>query len=303
MILSKLENFDFNASLTIECDLLVVCSGYESRCSDVIKSGKIIAGTTMIGSLSADSSYIDLGDIVSPQFFPSMDELLDAVNAFLEDSSSSTKVVLDISCLDPYYMAGILDSITRAASVANVELLALYSIASYSPPLLDQIANESIEPVHVSFAGWSTPESRPTSLILGLGYEPYKAEGASEFFEPSDQWIFLPRSPVSEFYQVVKENNRSLLEKAEGARLIEYNVDDPETTYGQIEIVISILLRESNPVLLPFGPKIFFFLCLVHCLRHPELGVWRVSKGKNSNTVDITSSGVLVGVRCIFATE
>lgn len=303
MILSKLENFDFQAAELVECDLLVVCNGIESRCSDVVKSGKVEAKAMMVGCTSPDLEPLRVEGAASLTSFSNMDDLIAGVDEFLKNTEYKIKVVVDISCLELFFMAALMELLTIAAARLNVELIVLYSIASFSPPTLDRHANESIEPVHSSFAGWSTPESRPTSLVLGLGYEPHKAEGASEFFEPSDQWVFLPRSPVDEFYEVVKENNRSLLEQAEGSRLIEYNVDDPETTYGQLEVVISILLKDSNPVLLPFGPKIFFFLCLMHCLRHPQIGVWRVSKGKYFNSSDVVSSGYMVGVRCVLTGE
>jgi hypothetical protein len=300
MKLSKLENFSFSVETEVVCDLFIVCSSSESRCLHIFSSDKVKASQVFVGMTSGSAKFFeDIGS--NSTVYDSMAELLGGVNVVMNKFEGELKVVLDISCVDQYYMAGLVDLLSNPPDGVTVELIVLYNIASFSPPVVDSNANESIEPVHRSFAGWSMPDSRPTSLILGLGYEPHKAEGASEYFEPSDQWVFLPRSPVSEFLDVVKNNNRALLEKSDGVRLIEYDVDDPETTYGQIEVVISILLKNSNPVLLPFGPKIFFFLCLIHCLRHRELGVWRVSKGANQQSLDIQSSGVVVGVRCIFS--
>jgi hypothetical protein len=176
-----------------------------------------------------------------------------------------------------------------------------YTIARYSVPPADIGANESIEAVHSCFSGWSYADSKPTSLILGLGYEPFKAEGASEYFEPYDQWVFVPDSPVEEYLPVVIENNQELISRSSGAsKAIYYRVDDPEMTFGQLEQVVSLLMQTTNPVLMPFGPKILFFLCLVQSLCHSEVGVWCVTGIHSSEKNAVEASDYSCGVECIF---
>lgn len=299
MLLSKLENYNVPDSELIECDVFIFCDYPESRSSYVASAWSIDARKKYIAGSIYDRISDGFDEDVA--YFPDLTELLASFSVELSSGVGEFKVVADISCMDQSSMAELLSIVAGAASVRDVELVVLYSIAMFSPPQEDSYANASIEPVHTMFAGWSTPDSRPTSLILGLGYEPHKAEGASEFFEPNEQWVFLPRSPIPDFLPVVRNNNKALIQKAVGSCLIEYEVDDPQTTYGQLEMVISILLKASNPVLLPFGPKIFFFLCLIQCLRHPEIGVWKVSKAAVDSKLDVQASGIVVGLRCVFS--
>lgn len=301
MKLQKLENYNILSDQERSCDLFIVYSCLEPRSSNILN--KFSFNETKLFIIEdkehspfplhakEQTDYTILDKITYPKAI--YDELNDLENPY--------KIVLDISCLPHTIMAEILHIISSAGSKYPIEVIVLYSLAEFTPPSTSSLANESIEPVHESFAGWSSPETKPTSLILGLGYEPNKAEGASEYFEPSDQWIFIPSSPIPEFLGQVHSNNANLIEKTDEDRTIEYNVADPEITYGQIELVISSLARKSNPVLLPFGPKIFFFLCLVQCLTHSELGVWRVTGIDDSISQDVHASEYVIGVKCIFS--
>ncbi|WP_141687393.1 hypothetical protein [Pseudomonas putida] len=284
MRLSKLENYNASGEQVV-CAGFVYFSCAESRSTYILESGKI--SSQKVISLSS----IDSGG-----------EGLSELSDLLQSVGQDELIVVDISCIPRAIMAEILYRISISKKI-EINIIFLYAVAGFTEPKKLTTANEAIEPVHQRFSGWSTPETKPTSLVLGLGYEPHKAAGASEYFEPSDQWVFVPSSPVKEFGVKVKENNSSILTDTRRDRLIEYDVTDPEMTFGQLEMVISILLRQSNPILLPFGPKIFFFLCLVHCFGHPELGVWGFSTKTEAISPEVSASDVLVGVLCQFAME
>ena len=296
-MLLKLENFDIRAVKPFACDLLIVYACEESRASHILLSDVLVASEIFVIGESEQSSFKSerSGDYKG-EVWPSA---LDALRLIIKKCTPS-KIGLDISCMPRTVMAAVFAELVTIAREHEIELIALYSLAAFSSPPEVEEANESIEPVHSAFAGWSSPEGKPISLVIGLGYERQKAEGASEFFEPSDQWVFVPNSPIEEFLTRVELNNRNLLDKTDRGRLISYQVEDPESTYGQLELVVSSLSRYSNPVLLPFGPKIFFFLTLVLCLSHPELGVWRVTGRDKPEGTEIQASGEIIGVRCIF---
>lgn len=301
MKLQKLENYYISNDEEISCDLLIIYDCQEPRSSNILKKISfsetklfIIKDTEASQNTLRSSTKLEYKILDSTSYS-------DAIKSELSRVSKPYKIILDISCLPRAVMAEILSIISNIESGHKIEVITLYSLAEFTPPNASSFANESIEPVHKDFAGWSTPETKPTSLILGLGYEPNKAEGASEYFEPCDQWVFIPSSPIPEFLGQVNKNNENLIRKTDEDRKIEYNVTDPEITYGQIELVISSLIRTSNPVLLPFGPKIFFFLCLVQCLTHPELGVWRVTGVEDRISHDVYASAHIIGVRCVFS--
>lgn len=301
MKLQKLENYYISGDQEESCDLLIIYSCLESRSSNILN--RLSFNETKIFIIEDKDSPPSASPLISQLDYRALDRTTypEAIQDELNHLEKPYKIVLDISCLPRAIMADILHLISSTESKFQIEVIVLYSLAEFTPPSTSSFANESIEPVHKNFAGWSSPETKPTSLILGLGYEPNKAEGASEYFEPSDQWIFIPSSPIPEFLGQVHSNNANLIKKTDEDRTIEYNVADPEITYGQIELVISSLARKSNPVLLPFGPKIFFFLCLVQCLTHPELGVWRVTGIEDRISQDVHASEYVIGVRCIFS--
>lgn len=301
MKLQKLENYYISGEHVEPFDLIIVYSCLESRSSNIFNKLQGNEGKVFIiadqSPLSNDFAIIDRETL---QVFDTNSYLV-AIQDILIHLENPYKIALDISCLPHAIMADVLHAISTTESSCQIEVVVLYSLAEFTPPRNLVFANESIEPVHQYFAGWSSPETKPTSLILGLGYEPNKAEGASEYFEPSDQWVFIPSSPISEFLDEVHNNNSNLIKKTPQDRTIEYNVADPEVTYGQIALVISSLTKKSNPVLLPFGPKVFFFLCLVQCLTHPEVGVWRVTGVEDKSSQDISASEYIIGIRCVFS--
>lgn len=62
-----------------------------------------------------------------------------------------------------------------------------------------------------------------------------------------------------------------------GARAINYRVDEPSQAFGQLAAMVTSILPRMNPVLLPFGPKIFFALSLLMAAVYREVGVWHVT--------------------------
>lgn len=301
MKLQKLENYYLSGELVEQFDLVIVYSCIESRSANILNRLKDNEGKFFV--IADQSNCSDIFANIECENLQAFDAegCLQAVQAILSSLDSSYKIAVDVSCLPHAVMADILHLISTTESNFQIEVVVLYSLAQFTLPGSLVYANESIEPVHQYFAGWSSPETKPTSLVLGLGYEPNKAEGASEYFEPSDQWVFIPSSPIPAFLIEVHNNNSNLIKKTPQDRTIEYNVADPEVTYGQLALVISALAKKSNPVLLPFGPKIFFFLCLVQCLAHPEVGVWRVTGVEDRGSQDIVSSEHVIGVRCVFS--
>ena len=301
MKLQKLENYYLSNELVEQFDLVVVYSCLESRSANILNKLKDNEGKFFViaDQSNCSGSFANI-DCENLQVFDAKG-CLQAMQAILVNLDNPYKIAVDISCLPHAAMADILHLISTTESSFQIEVVVLYSLAQFTLPGSLVYANESIEPVHQYFAGWSSPETKPTSLVLGLGYEPNKAEGASEYFEPSDQWVFIPSSPIPAFLNEVHNNNSNLIKKTPQDRTIEYNVADPEVTYGQLALVISSLAKKSNPVLLPFGPKIFFFLCLVQCLAHPEVGVWRVTGVEDRGSQDIVSSEHVIGVRCVFS--
>ncbi|MCK3851905.1 hypothetical protein [Pseudomonas sp. W2Jun17] len=301
MELISLSNWDSSVADDVSYDVFVTNQSIDDRARFFASSfeGRFIQKIIIKNKISGSSFSKQLEDL---GFVDVELSAFEQVLRCVDLDGKCVNVLLDISCMPRDVMSHLLSSILSFFSGCIVKIRIKYTIASYSLPPNDIGANAGIEAVHSDFSGWSHADSKPTSLVLGLGYEPFKAEGASEFFEPYDQWVFVPESPVTDYLPKVIENNQQLINRSEAEnRTIYYKVDDPEMTFGQLEQVVSLLSKTTNPVLMPFGPKILFFLCLIQSLCHPEVGVWYVTGNHPEEIVNNFASEHSCGFECVFA--
>jgi len=282
-------------------DIVVAALGAEARATNIADKYNI-SGQLKVAIICKNNNILSFYDnknffvakgfltIIQADFFVALAEY--ARNLI----SETIDVALDISCMPRQLMAEIVHALSEMTEIRKLKITFCYSLACFTSPTLEIVPNEAIEPVTPSFSGWPSEQSMPTSLITGIGYEPEKAEGASEYLDPTEQWGFIPLSPILEFLTEVEKNNISLITRLTNeGRVIKYDLAEPSRTFGQLEIVISDLLRRTNPILLPFGPKIFFALCLLQSIRHPEVGVWHVTGESNEEPVDRAASGIEIG--------
>ena len=205
-------------------------------------------------------------------------------------------VMLDVSCMSRTVMAEVFQHLFSLAGAGKITVTVVYALAEFTMPPAHMPPNEDIRPVSAHFAGWPSTSSASTTLIVGLGYEKDKAEGACEYFDPSETWVFTPRSPIREYDEQVSANNQELLARAARSdREVAYSVDDPEKTFGELVTVASSLLSRSNPLILPFGPKIFFAISLLVSLLYREVGVWLVTGDLEGMAVDHKASNHVTG--------
>lgn len=305
MSLHTFRNIQVPAELPPVVDLALVSLSAESRCTNIVAMKSFEARTriAIAEHESSLSSYVRSEEILRAMDFTKINS--DVLEATLNVSASTfdktrLDVVIDISCMSREMLARVFGWLLHLRPSLELNLHVCYSLAEFSNPPDTIYPNEYIAPVASLFAGWPTA-SQPTSLIVGLGYEPHKAEGAAEFLDASEQWLFIPNSPIGQFRNEVETNNFGLVERAKRSnRLVEYQVDDPAGAYGQLELLVSDLSRRSNPVLLPFGPKIFFALSLLQSYEHPQAGVWAVSGERNATVTDTHPSGCIIGFHARF---
>lgn len=208
-----------------------------------------------------------------------------------EADPADMHVTVDVSCMPRTVMAELFAKLFEIAGRRELKITVFYSLASYTPPPEHLPPNEAIRPVHPAFAGWPKDVSASTAIIVGLGYEKDKAEGACEYFDPSETWVFTPRSPISAYDVDVSNNNASFIERAERDRKIEYRVDDPERTFAELVSVSMSILPRATPLILPFGPKIFFATSLFVSLLYEDIGVWLITGDLDVPQSNHTPSG------------
>ena len=279
-----------------ECDLLIYALTAEPRGNSVVGA---------VGPRAAQRWAVHQSDLDTPMAehahdapVVSMESVGAALKTWLAGRTTTPVITIDVSCMSRPAMAYAIEAICSAAETRPVRLALAYVIATYSPPPTCLPPNEDIKPISSWFAGWPRDAAASTALVVGLGYERDKAEGACEFFDASETWVMVPRSPVVEYDEAVAHNNEELLARSSRRnRAIDYRVNRPCETFGQLAATVANIMPRMNPVLLPFGPRIFFALCLLMAGVYREVGVWHVTGDADLPRTAHSSSGHFVGLQ------
>jgi hypothetical protein len=202
-------------------------------------------------------------------------------------------IAIDISGMSRLTMGSIVSCAYQLArSGKAIPLSVIYTLAAFSEPR-DEMANTRIGTVHSRFSGILCDNSYPKVAVLGLGYERDKAEGAIEYLEIEPKYIWRPNSPESNYVDRVNTHNNNLVNRrtytASAPILSDYAVMNPHATLlALLDQVRDIANDQQQPVLLPFGPKIFSFLSLLTGAEINQATVWDVVADEplsNSNTL------------------
>jgi hypothetical protein len=294
-------------------DVFLGCISYESRCLNVFsktrrkqsyrifldrqdtsavaqRSRKIASRMSEILKCADDLKEVEAGVFNELACRASTDEV-------------PLAILLDISSMPRPYIAAVLSAICSVADIRPIRLLVTYSLAKYTPPPSSISPNATVSPVHKKFAGWTDDPGKSVAAVVGLGYERHKAMGAVEYLQSSEWWLFLPLSAESKFRTQVNKHNKLLCEATPKDRLFEYDLHSPLKTLVVLETLISSIKKSFKPALLPFGPKIFFFLSLITALVHPEASVWYVSGEADDPKIDRAASGHVIGLEIEFSPQ
>lgn len=195
------------------------------------------------------------------------------------DSPIAARVLVDISSMNRFRLASLVDVFRNVQATRAIRVDFVYCLAEYSPPPQRTFVNRHVGPVAPQFSGWWSEPDLPTAAIVGVGYEQDKALGAIEHIQPSEVWLFFPRSPVAEYTSALDYANRSLIDKVKRERwkILRYDVDAPYALFADLESLVAGLRSRANCIFLPFGPKLFALSSLLVACVHRDTAVWRVS--------------------------
>lgn len=219
----------------------------------------------------------DLRAWAGEEMDPSLSELLRSSSPSAE---AIPHVFVDVSAFPRSLLAIVLNALRSLVLDLDQELRITlgYCPAAYSDPIKGPLpANNRVAPVHRSLAGWSTDPTLPVELIVGLGYEKGKALGAVEYIQPSHWRLFVPNSDEGRFLKQVIKQNAELIENTDVDARFDYDVLDPSGQLSMMSSMLGEITKYTRPVLLPFGPKIFFAVCIMVAMRYPDVAVWHVS--------------------------
>lgn len=281
-------------------DIFIAALGYESRCVHAFGSLEIQA-SKKIAIAFTDQTVCAFED--NKKFFVKHQfnvreigdsEVTAAIMSCVETDEAN--VCIDISSFTRGRLASILVALLAASKqfkrVLGVDFV--YSFATYTPPPDEFAPINSSGPVCPFFSGWTNNPDFPSSLIIGVGYERGKAVGVVEGMEPSSVWVFLPEGGTGKYDETVMTANIELLASFanDKGKIRRYPVNAPYRLFTELEALVFGLSKESRPIIVPMGPKIFGLCALLTGLAHyPSVGIWRVSGGVDEPAVDRAASG------------
>lgn len=191
----------------------------------------------------------------------------------------SVSCYIDVSAIHRTWLAQLLYRLRYLVEYGvTIRLTLGYCLAKYTAPsALAMPPNRRVSPVHFALAGWPRSPGMPVHVLVGLGYERGKALGAVEYIQPAQWRLFVPVSPEERFVAQVEGQNQELLGGTPSGDIFRYNVLDPAGQYVMLHSMLKGMVADTKPVLLPFGPKIFFAVSVVLGLQFPGVSVWHVS--------------------------
>lgn len=251
-----------------EPDVAIVGAGDKRRHRFFLRQFEKLPGVTVL-RCPAQASREDAANLFQA--------FVTAVGEQPRPDARPVRVFVDVSCLSRPAIAQVFAALPRLAQHQPIELRVGYSLAVYAPsPAVWATPNRTICPVHPAFSGWTSEgASAPLDVVVGLGYEKGKALGAVEYLEPRHRWICVPTSPEEAYLAEVEKHNKNLIDNS-GDRVAHYQVLSPVETYFSLRSLVEGMARGARPVLLPFGPKLFFAVNLLVALTVEEAAVWHV---------------------------
>ena len=286
------------AAATLHAQILVTYASAESRAWHVLETVPDTMRCWAIHGVQSEEERKGLEQMVERFPAAKLVQLLDVVHDLASPETfdpGPVQLAIDVSCMPRPVMAEVFSTLFALAESRDLTVTVFYALAAFTEPPQHLPPNEEIRPVHPRFSGWPSDVASSTALLIGLGYEQHKAEGASEYFDPSELWVFMPRSPLPAYDDAVVANNKELIERARrSGNLIDYPVADPERTFGELVRIAASTRQRATPLILPFGPKVFFAISLVVSLLYEDVGVWLITGDLALATTNHVPSGTLI---------
>jgi hypothetical protein len=278
-------------------DIYLTALGYEKRCTYFSSTYKPLADNKHAFSFDfgKDFSFEENKEWFSNQKYDvteCTDEIFINELKILLDGTNNLKVLVDVSSFSRLRIAIIMRELNFAANNKEIMTDFVYSLAKFTPPVNSSVLISNASPILPDFAGWPKDPIIPSSCIIGLGYDEGRAIGAIEYLEAGKVWLLRPIGVDDKFLEAINENNSDLLERVSPSQIIDYNLLDPIGSYIRLHSLVEGAIKNTRPVILPFGPKIFTVLTMATAMNfYPDLSVWRISSGQSEPPVDREACG------------
>ncbi len=276
-----------------EYDLFILGSGYEQRCTYLLKNFEIKAKVKIAlafeekagepGRRQNDSFLLNNGF----QFIKISGENEFNLEPFIAESLNNKdkehiNILVDYSSMTKKWYAGIINCILL--NKVNIDYITVHF--SYTPALYNEPKKSRPIKVHNFISiptNYNAVEEKPVALILGLGLDSARAKYIIKEVKPAKTFIIYA-DPAKEVKYVEKvfKNNQEIIEEADIRNIVSYPLHDMDKTDETLTNLCLSLRGKYNLIIAPLGPKVFSLLSLLLASRYPDIKVLRVSSGSNA---------------------
>ncbi|PZO46790.1 MAG: hypothetical protein DCF16_18565 [Alphaproteobacteria bacterium] len=293
----------------LEADLLITACGYEPRSTTIAK---------VLGSRVKAHAYIDLiarGDEhyesnknwyeQSPAVCLDCSGVADQTCEIIvhwvaeraQEVGARLSLAVDVSSFTGSHIAYIMEAVGKSLTWLR-EVSFMYVLSEYVPAPLKVAPVTISRPASSYFVGDLLDAARPCAVVVGLGYEPGRAIGCLDYFEPAQSRLFVPRGPDARFIADIRRANVDALAAVGPSGAMDYDPLDPLTLVRDLDSVCLGLAQNARVVLVPMGPKIFrVACCLVSMFQSRRYCVWRASGGSRDQQIPRKGTGVLTAIQ------
>jgi hypothetical protein len=305
----KTEQVDSNILQSVDFDLVLAASGYESRSTFLFTKSKLKSSNKFVinfESYKNDSIRIYNDNIFEKLGFKSWNECGDKFDSILNKldlilkaiSKKQIKVLIDYSCMTRVWYAEILRYFSYIENFAKIELYFSYSVSKFVDPPQNSPINKFVAPIN-GFYSISVP-MKPTALIIGLGYVSSRAFGLAEYFDVKPFLFINDHNFNLDFHNEVISQNNDLIKSVSEENIFYYPLNNLSYTETLLNHLCTDLLNDYRVILAPCGPKPFTLLSLITSLRLNNVDVWRISAGENETPIDKQANGTLLVLKCMI---
>lgn len=284
-----------------EYDLIVFPIGYEARSTFIANNARAKAGVGYIfpdGHIHSFAKNLAMAQARNFQTYGGVNakgSLVESAKRAISGvgDSAKLKILFDVSSFNRRQLSVALLALLEDSFFSGSTITIAYSSAKFRPPPQESAPFLDFSPIQY-FEGWTAHPERPTSLVLGLGYDPEQALGAVQYIDPSAIFCFVPIGNDHRFIKAVRKNNMEVFNLVQAQHVAEYQVMYPYQLYWEMSSLVGQLAKQSRVVLVPMGPKIFCAASMV--LQRAignEVSIWRSSGHNLDNAPDTQPSGDL----------
>ncbi len=295
MELIKSDQVSFDSLYNTDFDLVVVVSGYESRCPYLIEKIKLGGEKRIVLAFKEKSNelYRSINDKKYQEFgFQFIHESGNRhieVNELLKNTPYPVKeeldVLVDYSCMTKIWYASFINYFIRTdMPYQKVKIHFAYTASLYTEPKKPR-PFKIAEPL--GYTSHRSASGKPLALVMGLGYEKDRAEILHKTLNPDETYVFY--SDPADDYRFVEKvyiNNFKLIDKLQKTKVINYPVRDLKKIDSLLTTLCLDLRFDYRVILAPLGPKPFTLCCILLAARYPDIEVWRVSAGESESVYD-----------------